>query len=103
MAIRLHRGVTEQVTISNVTIDGSYGNAGAASWDVYAANGVSLANGSMSYITGSTGNYSGNIANTVTANLAKGIGDYELGVRFFQSPDADMRREIIEVVDRGRT
>lgn len=71
--------------------DGDFLNSGTCTWQLFTAAGVSVATGTLTYDTGSDGDYYGVIESTVTATLTADAAYYTF-ITFVQGAYNDSRK-----------
>lgn len=84
MAIIMHVGSDETLTLTGMSAGGSYLNSGTATWALKTLAGTTIGSGSFTYTTSSNGNYTSPVESTVTSLLNPG-SRYVLQVTFNQS------------------
>lgn len=73
MAFEIPIGVTSDITLTGMTGNGSYLNAGTGNWTLYlTGNATANATGNFSYVAASDGNYTSPLYANVTANYTEG-------------------------------
>lgn len=76
---------------ARIRATGTYMNSGTCTWSLQTTAGEVVATGSLSYVTGSSGNYLGVIDAAVSAGLTDGR-QYRLLIAFEQGGYKDARR-----------
>lgn len=71
--------------------EGTFLNSGTCTWQLFTAAGVSVATGTLTYDTGSDGDYYGVIESTVTAGLTADAPYYVI-ITFVQGAYNDSRK-----------
>lgn len=89
--VPLYIGSDRTVTWTGARAGGSYLNSATVTWALKTLSGTSVATGSLSYQSGSNGNYVGTIASSVTGGLTEN-DYYYLEVTLSQSGYDDFRR-----------
>lgn len=86
----LYLGADARVSYTGASADGSYLNAGTATWTLTDSDGVQLATGPLEYDAGSNGDYYGTIDAVYTAALTPD-STYYVDIAFAELDNEDFR------------